>query len=358
VTNNGVAEAIAFDLNGNETSVVTATSTNSYQWDAANRLVSITGPTNQSFFTYDGLGRRVQIIEMTNGVAYMTNKFIWDGVQLVEQRDVTGSIVMKRFFGEGEQISGVNYFFTRDHLGSVREVINAAGVMQARYDYDSYGRSTIIAGSLNADFGYAGMYYHTASGLNLTLYRAYDSDWGRWLSRDPLAEGAGLNLYTYVDNNPLNAVDSDGREAFLVTIVVIGLVSVGTLLIYDHFYYKPGQQANQASQTVDDTSGYQDGNADAIRAGTSQQLAPQGAGLLDQTQNGTLLDTILKTLLPFLYLPNQNPTPQNNPGHWVTVTIYTWQCNNSTRTTTNPASPGPGWKLMGIKSFGYYDAGP
>src|SRR5208282_116309 len=48
VTNNGVAEMITFDVNGNETSVVTATSTNAYQWDAANRLVSIAGPTNQS----------------------------------------------------------------------------------------------------------------------------------------------------------------------------------------------------------------------------------------------------------------------------------------------------------------------
>ena len=39
VTNNGVAEAISYDLNGNETSVVTATATNTYQWDAKNRLV-------------------------------------------------------------------------------------------------------------------------------------------------------------------------------------------------------------------------------------------------------------------------------------------------------------------------------
>ena len=151
VTNNGLAETISFDLNGNETSAVTATSTNTYQWDAANRLVSITGQTNQSLFTYDGLGHRVQIVELTNGVAYATNKFVWCGTELCEQRDLTGATVTKRFFGEGEQISGVNYFFTRDHLGSVREMTDASGTIQARYDYDPYGRRTKISGSLDAD---------------------------------------------------------------------------------------------------------------------------------------------------------------------------------------------------------------
>lgn len=116
----------------------------------------------------------------------------------------------ERFFSEGEQVSDTNYYFTRDHLGSVREVMNAAGVMQARYDYDPYGRMTVIAGSFTADFGYAGMYYHPASGLNLTLFRAYDSDLGRWLNRDPIGERGGLNLYAYVGNNPINRVDPLG----------------------------------------------------------------------------------------------------------------------------------------------------
>jgi len=113
---------------GNMTNVVTTTSTNSYQWDAANRLVTITSPANQSSFTYDGLGRRVQDVELTNGVAYVTNKFVWDGQAMVEQRDVTGANVTKRFFGKGEQIPGTNYFFTRDHLGLIWEAAECCSV--------------------------------------------------------------------------------------------------------------------------------------------------------------------------------------------------------------------------------------
>ncbi len=184
VTNNGVSETVAYDANGNETSVITATSTNTYQWDAANRLVSITGPVNQSRFAYDGMGRRTQIIELQNGASVSTNNFIWDGQTLAEQRDNTGTNVVKRFFGQGEQVSGTNYYFTRDHLGSVREVTGTSGIILARYDYDPYGRMTAVSGAYAVDFGYAGMYYHAASGLNLTLYRAYNADLGRWLSRE------------------------------------------------------------------------------------------------------------------------------------------------------------------------------
>ena len=92
----------------------------------------------------------------------------------------------------------------------MREVANAAGSVQARYDYDPYGRQTQLSGTITADFGYAGMYLHVPSGLNLTLYRAYIPDLGRWLSRDPSDEGSGLNLYDYVTDNPNNMIDQLG----------------------------------------------------------------------------------------------------------------------------------------------------
>jgi RHS repeat-associated protein len=233
VTNNGVAETITYDLNGNETSVVTATSTNTYQWDAADRLIQITQlSTNNtqltSIFAYDGFGRRTQITELQNGVAVSTNRFFWCGVELCEQRDFTGGIVTKRFFGQGEQISGINYYFTKDHLGSIREMVDNNGTIQARYDYDPYGRRTKISGSLDADFGFTGHYFHAPSGLCLTFFRAYDSDLGRWLSRDPIEEKGGLNVYSYVFNDPINAMDPDGRSALVIAACLgIGVLAIG-----------------------------------------------------------------------------------------------------------------------------------
>jgi RHS repeat-associated protein len=212
ITNNSVARTLTYDLNGNETSAITATSTNTYEWDAADRLVAINSGINRSEFTYDGLGRRTKIVEKLNGVAQNTNLFLWCGTGLCEQRDSTGGNVSRRFFGGGEQIAGTNYFFTRDHLGSVREMTDATGAIRTRYEYDPYGRRTKVSGDLDADFAFTGHYYHPMSGLSLTLYRAYDTETGRWLSRDPNRERGGLNLYAYVANNPINLFDTLGLD--------------------------------------------------------------------------------------------------------------------------------------------------
>ena len=66
----------------------------------------------------------------------------------------------RAFFPQGEQGGALNYFYNRDHLGSVRELTDTAGAVRARYDYDPYGRRTKVAGDLDADFGYTGHYQH------------------------------------------------------------------------------------------------------------------------------------------------------------------------------------------------------
>jgi RHS repeat-associated protein len=85
------------------------------------------------------------------------------------------------------------------------------------YDYDPFGNTLTTAAPLT-DFGYAGMFYNAASGLSLTRYRAYDPAVGRWLSRDPWGEVSdpGANLYSYVQNDPINGIDSTGLATLQV----------------------------------------------------------------------------------------------------------------------------------------------
>ena len=82
--------------------------------------------------------------------------------------------------------------------------------MEAQYDYDPYGNRVVLSGMMDIDFGYTGHYHHAPSGLNLTLYRAYNPALGRWISRDPIGERGGINLYGYVDNDPVNLFDPFG----------------------------------------------------------------------------------------------------------------------------------------------------
>jgi RHS repeat-associated protein len=131
---------------------------------------------------------------------------------IAEERDAN-NVVTRRFYSQGEQINGSPFYYMRDQLGSVRELTDSVGNVRARYDYDPYGYRTKLSGDLDAQFGFTGFYYHARSGLNLALYRAYDFLTGRWLSRDPIGEEGELNLYGYVANNALNAVDTLGLDA-------------------------------------------------------------------------------------------------------------------------------------------------
>jgi RHS repeat-associated protein len=193
----------------------------------------------RSEFSYDGLGRRVRITEKQvsnldeQGNPIWTtvsdHGYVWSGNTLAEERDTTGASVTRRFFAEGEQINGANYFFTRDHLGSIREMTDATGTLRAQYEYDPYGVRTKLSGDLDADFGFTGHWHHGPSRLNLSLYRAYSPMLGRWLNRDPIGEVGGTNLYTYVHNNSVNLWDPLGLKDILIGIAPL--------------YYTPAQLA-------------------------------------------------------------------------------------------------------------------
>lgn len=189
---------------------VTATTN---EWDAVHRLTAINQGSNRTEFSYDGLGRRVRIVEKQNGSVVSDKRFVWCGLKICEERDSAGITVNKRYFGQGVKIGTTNLFYTRDHLGSIREMTDSGGANRARYDYDPYGRRTKTFGDLDCDFGFTGLFFHTGSGLCLAPYRAYDVDLARWISRDPVGLQGGVNLYSYVENNPLNRVDLLGLSS-------------------------------------------------------------------------------------------------------------------------------------------------
>ncbi|MFN8609171.1 MAG: RHS repeat-associated core domain-containing protein, partial [Vulcanimicrobiota bacterium] len=121
----------------------------------------------------------------------------------------------KQYFGQGEVRGATKLYYATDHLGSVRELVDSAGTVQAEYSYSTYGERTKVSGNLDSDWGYAGLWHHQASGLDLATYRAYDAANKRWISRDPLGEGVDYNLYRYCGNNPINCTDSSGLHPIL-----------------------------------------------------------------------------------------------------------------------------------------------
>jgi len=210
VVSGGANRTLTYDLNG---ILFSDGAGKTYTYDAVNRMVSVTQNGITIDYVYDGMGRRVQ--ETSNGT--VVKQWVWCGrTHPCEERDGNNNII-KRFYAQGEQIGGANYYYAKDRLGSVREMTDSTGAIRARYDYDPYGRQTKLSGDLDADFGFCGYYNDTASGGWATKYRILKSDLGRWLSRDPIGERGGTNLYEYALANPVKWRDRLGLDVRLET---------------------------------------------------------------------------------------------------------------------------------------------
>lgn len=222
-----------YDANGSPTSL----GANAYTWDGANRISSFANSAahTSSTFTYDGLGRIVRITDSESGTVIADHSYFWCGTVrcLAHDNTKSGSPVSTEYFAQGAVLSGTPYYYVRDELGSVTELVTASGNVAAEYAYDAYGNRSLVSGSLVSDIGYAGYFYHANSGLELTENRAYDPVHSRWLNRDPIAEAGGLNLYAYVDGNPISRTDPKGEWGLAGAGIAIA-VDLGRQLFIKH----------------------------------------------------------------------------------------------------------------------------
>jgi RHS repeat-associated protein len=213
-----------------------------YAWDAENRLIGMTvnnstGPQYQLSFSYDPKGRRIQKSTTLSGVTTTTN-FLYDGWNLIAEVGTSGSLV--RAYTWGTDLSGsqqgaggvggllevsyhgasatTNAFVACDGNGNVTALINAGdGTVLADYDYGPFGEPIRLTGALGKcnPLRFSTKYQDDESDLLYYGYRYYKPSTGMWLSRDPIEEGGGENLYFFVGNYPVNLID------------ILGLVGCG-----------------------------------------------------------------------------------------------------------------------------------
>lgn len=209
-------------------------------FNAENRLIAIApvapvaGET-RSDFVYDYMGRRVQKnISSWDGSSYQpssTSRFIYDGWNMIRELDGSGQSTASYIYGLdlSQSLQGAggvggilaridhstdtvyNYFY--DANGNVGQLVDAdSAALAASYEYDPYGNVVASSGALadSNPFRFSSKYFDGESGLYYYGYRYYSPDLGRWLNRDPMGEGGGLNTYAFVANNPLLFIDPTG----------------------------------------------------------------------------------------------------------------------------------------------------
>lgn len=212
---------LTYDNNGN----LTNDGTNTYQWDARNQLVSISGGVTASF-KYDPLGRRVSKV-----ISSTSSQFLYDGNDIAAE--IGGGAVGANYIRSlnidepfVRQAGTGHEFYHTDALGSSLALSNSQGASGTTYAYEPFGKTTATGTSSNS-FQYTGR-ENDGGGLSYHRARYYSPTRQRFISEDPLGLGGlDLSFYVYARNNPSLFTDSTG----LIVDTLADLVFLG----YDLF---------------------------------------------------------------------------------------------------------------------------
>jgi RHS repeat-associated protein len=228
------------DNNGN----MTSDDTFIFAWDYANRLRTVTRKADGAriaVYSYDAMGRRIRKVVTNSGDLNGTTDFYLDGWQEIEERDARDGLIQQYVYGRAideplvldknqngndsaTDASDRRFFYHQNTLFSVFALSDSAGRLVESYQYDAYGRQTIVGPGPNSPmavggrsavgnpFMFTGRRFDPETGLYYYRMRYLDAELGRFISRDPIGYAGGIGLYEYVGGRATVGTDAMGLD--------------------------------------------------------------------------------------------------------------------------------------------------
>jgi RHS repeat-associated protein len=138
--------------------------------------------------------------ERVGGSGSADRQFVW-GLRALDD-------LVLRDYGSQRMYAMHDYF-------NCTAIADTTGTVQERYGYNGFGQANFMTSSFGSVSGssygwetlFANYRWDSETGLYQVRYRYQHPGLGRWLSRDPIAERGGLNLYGFVHESPIDFVD-------------------------------------------------------------------------------------------------------------------------------------------------------
>ena len=224
-----------------------------YTWNGENQLICAEEqvcPTNRTLrkvdYAYDHQGRMVWkkiSHEDTNTQSWQEEKstsYLWDDFNIIAETVVSDSATNTMYnvwgldldgtlqgaggvggllavisplpLGEGQGEGSTVYQPCYDANGNIMEYSDDDGTVAAHREYDPFGGTVVATGDANAfTHWFSTKPWCSVTGLSEYQYRKYSPALGRWVSRDPIGEYGGVNLYAALRNSSLGQIDTLGQ---------------------------------------------------------------------------------------------------------------------------------------------------
>ncbi|MEX1140621.1 MAG: RHS repeat-associated core domain-containing protein, partial [Bacteroidota bacterium] len=149
-----------------------------------------------------GPGGQTEAIVNSNGSSAIHNTKGNDVIGQVKRNNTTWS----------------RYYYLKDHLGSIRVIVNSSGAVDGYKDYYPFGmvmEQRSGDGSADTRLQFTGHEKDPQSDKHHAGAREYHEKSARWMQIDPLADNIpAWSPYQYVKNNPIYFVDPKGTEEY------------------------------------------------------------------------------------------------------------------------------------------------
>jgi len=202
-----------------------------YTWNGENRLILASNATHVVSYAYDWRGRMVRKTVAREDESQTSRQtFVWDNLNIVVERVCCNGLTNETCNTWGLDMSGTfqgaggvggllvtckrgrPYYLVYDANGNVSDYVNSNYEIVAHRSYSAFGETTALSGTLSDSFTYWWSTKPWCPLVRLSEYefRHYCPKIGRWLSRDPVNEIGGINLYLLANNRIINNIDKYG----------------------------------------------------------------------------------------------------------------------------------------------------
>jgi RHS repeat-associated protein len=195
-----------------DSSVTTA----QYVYNALNQRIKKILPGNDiRIFHYDLKGH---LIAETTAAGQMIAEYIYLADEL---------LAMIRKPGQTEYV----YYFHNDHLPTPQILTDDSQNIVWEATYKPFGEAVLSIEAVENPFRYPGQYYDQETGLHYNWNRYYDPKTGRYFTPDPIGLEGGINLFPYVQNNPIRGKHLIGLGIAIPSTIIIGPIPFPIIIV-------------------------------------------------------------------------------------------------------------------------------